>query len=101
MEETSHGTPRGHGNEEMLSRGGIRGMALIVIAHVQRSMGKPEPSFGRGLKGLKKDQPIPVPPRRCPKWGYLKSYAVKQPTPDPQSSATRRRLFPSLFLAAT
>ena len=44
--------------------------------------GKPEPSFWTGLKGLKKDERIPVTTRRCPKCGYLESYAVKQTSPD-------------------
>lgn len=44
--------------------------------------GKPEPSFWTGLKGLNKDQRIPVTTRRCPNCGYLESYALKQPSRD-------------------
>ncbi len=36
--------------------------------------GEPEPSFWRGMK-MKKDLVIPVRTLRCPKCGYLESYA--------------------------
>ena len=36
--------------------------------------GEPQPSFWVGLK-LKKDQLLPVVTFRCPKCGYLESYA--------------------------
>jgi hypothetical protein len=41
------------------------------------SAGEPEPSFWMGLK-LAKDQIVPVTTLRCPKCGYLESYAIRQ-----------------------
>jgi DNA-directed RNA polymerase subunit RPC12/RpoP len=44
----------------------------------QWSPGEPEPSFWMGMK-LKKDSAIPVRTWRCPKCGYLESYAIVRP----------------------
>jgi hypothetical protein len=41
------------------------------------SPGEPQPSFWTGLK-VGKDQVIPVTTFRCPKCGYLESYAIPQ-----------------------
>lgn len=41
------------------------------------SSGEPQPSFWTGLKG-EKDQAVPVTTLRCPKCGYLESYAIPQ-----------------------
>jgi hypothetical protein len=41
------------------------------------SPGEPQPSFWTGLK-VGKDQVIPVTTFRCPKCGYVESYAVPQ-----------------------
>jgi hypothetical protein len=41
------------------------------------SAGEPEPSFWVGLK-LAKDRIVPVTTLRCPKCGYLESYAIPQ-----------------------
>jgi hypothetical protein len=38
--------------------------------------GQPEPSFWMGLK-LKSDSLIPVTTFRCPKCGYLESFAIR------------------------
>jgi hypothetical protein len=43
--------------------------------------GEPERSFWTGLK-LKKDQLIPVATHRCPRCGYLESYAMQQTIPE-------------------
>jgi hypothetical protein len=43
--------------------------------------GEPEPSFWMGLK-LKADLMVPVRTLRCPKCGYLESYAVPKDDPD-------------------
>ena len=43
--------------------------------------GKPQRSW-RGLKGIKKDQCVPVTTRHCPKCGYLESYALPQTPSD-------------------
>lgn len=37
--------------------------------------GEPEPSFWVGLKGLTKENRVPVTTLRCPSCGYLESYA--------------------------
>jgi hypothetical protein len=42
------------------------------------SPGEPQPSFWTGLKVEKKDQVVPVTTLRCPKCGYLESYAISQ-----------------------
>jgi hypothetical protein len=42
------------------------------------SPGEPEPSFWMGMK-LNKDSVIPVRTLRCPKCGYLESYAIARP----------------------
>jgi len=42
------------------------------------SAGEPQPSFWTGLKVEKKDQVVPVTTLRCPKCGYLESYAIPQ-----------------------
>ena len=41
------------------------------------SPGEPQPSFWTGLK-LEKNQVLPVTTVRCPKCGYLESYAMPQ-----------------------
>ncbi len=41
------------------------------------SSGEPQPSFWTGLKA-EKDQVVPVTTLRCPKCGYLESYAIAQ-----------------------
>jgi len=41
------------------------------------SPGEPQPSFWTGLK-VGKDQVIPATTFRCPKCGYLESYAIPQ-----------------------
>lgn len=45
------------------------------LAQQTWSPGEPQPSFWMGLK-VKKDQMIPVTTLRCPKCGYLESYAI-------------------------
>jgi hypothetical protein len=42
------------------------------------SPGEPQPSFWTGLKVEKKDQVVPITTLRCPKCGYLESYAIPQ-----------------------
>ena len=42
------------------------------------SAGEPQPSFWTGLEVETKDQAVPVTTLRCPKCGYLESYAVPQ-----------------------
>jgi hypothetical protein len=41
--------------------------------------GEPEPSFWMGMK-LEKDSIIPIRTLRCPKCGYLESYAIPRST---------------------
>jgi hypothetical protein len=41
------------------------------------SPGEPKPSFWMGFK-VEKDQVVPVTTLRCPKCGYLESYAIPQ-----------------------
>lgn len=41
------------------------------------SPGEPKPSFWTGLK-LAKDQVLPVTTLKCPRCGYLESYAIPQ-----------------------
>jgi len=41
------------------------------------SAGEPKPSFWMGLK-LAKDQVLPVTTFKCPRCGYLESYAITQ-----------------------
>ena len=41
------------------------------------SPGEPKPSFWMGLK-LAKDQVLPVTTLKCPRCGYLESYAIPQ-----------------------
>jgi hypothetical protein len=43
--------------------------------------GEPKPSFWMGLK-LKADELVPVTTFRCPKCGYLESYAIPRTVPD-------------------
>ncbi len=43
------------------------------------SPGEPQPSFWMGLK-FKKGSLVPVTTLRCPKCGYLESYAMPQTT---------------------
>lgn len=45
------------------------------------SPGDPQPSFWTGLK-LEKEKIIPVTTYRCPKCGYLESYAIPQSVSD-------------------
>lgn len=45
------------------------------------TVGEPEPSFWMGLK-LKKDSVLPVATFRCPKCGYLESYATPKAKAD-------------------
>jgi len=42
------------------------------------SAGEPQPSFWTGLRVEKRDQVVPVTTLRCPKCGYLESYAIPQ-----------------------
>jgi hypothetical protein len=42
------------------------------------SAGEPQPSFWTGLKAEKRDQVVPVTTLRCPRCGYLESYAIAQ-----------------------
>ena len=42
------------------------------------SPGEPQPSFWTGLKVEKQDRVVPVATLRCPKCGYLESYAIPQ-----------------------
>jgi hypothetical protein len=39
------------------------------------TLGEPQPSFWMGLK-LKENSAVPVTTFRCPKCGYLESYAI-------------------------
>jgi len=59
------------------------------------SPGEPQPSFWTALKVEKKDAIIPVTTFRCPKCGYLESYATPQSQNDalaPGRSSNQRQI---------
>jgi hypothetical protein len=59
------------------------------------SPGEPQPSFWTSLKVEKKDVVIPVTTFRCPKCGYLESYATPQNQNDllaPGRSSSQRQI---------